>query len=166
MTYASAVVRPVPVRIVVGLRRILLWKMCRAAPWAVVVQAGYWGGVRHASTSSGPGIMKKGLIIAVLTTACNFANAQDRGIVQNWNSDYTAREWLVDCDQKRDQCYFFTRTVAQASFWFDKCIPDGTSIAEIAGVMMTFIERNPQNVDSPATNVLLTALHERWKCPR
>jgi hypothetical protein len=100
------------------------------------------------------------------TTACNFANAQDRGIVQNWNSDYTAREWLVDCDQKRDQCYFFTRTVAQASFWFDKCIPDGTSIAEIAGVMMTFIERNPQYVDSPATNVLLTALHERWKCPR
>ena len=118
------------------------------------------------SASSGPAIMKKGLVIAVLTTACNFANAQDRGIVQNWNSDYTAREWLVDCDQKRDQCYFFTRTVAQSSFWFDKCIPDGTSIAEIAGVMMTFIERNPQYVDSPATNVLLTALHERWKCPR
>jgi hypothetical protein len=58
------------------------------------------------SASSGPAIMKKGLVIAVLTTACNFANAQDRGIVQNWNSDYTAREWLVDCDQKRDQCYF------------------------------------------------------------
>ena len=111
-------------------------------------------------------LLKKGLVIAVLTTAGNFANAQDRGIVQNWNSDYTTREWLVDCDQKRDQCYFFTRTVAQASFWFDKCIPDGTSIAEIAGVTTTYIERNPQYVDSPATNVLLAALHEHWKCPR
>ena len=140
--------------------------MCRAAPGPWWSRRAIGEGADMPSASSGPAIMKKGLVIAVLTTACNFANAQDRGIVQNWNSDYTAREWLVDCDQKRDQCYFFTRTVAQASFWFDKCIPDGTSIAEIAGVMMTFIERNPQYVDSPATNVLLTALHERWKCPR
>jgi hypothetical protein len=111
--------------------------------------------------------MRKVLVLAVFTAACNLANAQDRGTVQKWDSDYSAREWLADCHNKRDQCYFFTRTVAQASFWFDKCVPDGTSLTEIAGVMMTFIERNPElTLDSPATKVLLTAMNERWKCRR
>ena len=91
--------------------------------------------------------MKKGLVIVIFTSACSFANAQDRGVVQNWDSDYTAREWLVDCRQKSDKCDFFTRTIAQASFWFDKCIPDFTSIAEITGVMTTFIEKNAQYDD-------------------
>jgi hypothetical protein len=109
--------------------------------------------------------MRRGLAIAVFTVACNLANAQDRSTAQNWDSDYTAREWLADCHNKRDQCYFFTRTVAQASFWFDKCIPDSTSLTEIAGVMRTLIEQNPElTLDSPATNVLLTAISERWKC--
>ena len=108
--------------------------------------------------------MKKGLFIVILVSACSFANAQDRGVVQNWDSEYSARQWLEDCRQKSDKCYAFTRTIAQASFWFDKCIPDFTSIAEISGVMMSFIEKNPQYVDSPASNILLTAMHERWKC--
>jgi hypothetical protein len=113
----------------------------------------------------GDAMMKKALVVAILTSAFNFANAQDRGTVQDWDSEYTAREWLVDCNNKKsDRCYFFTRTIAQPSFWFGKCIPEGTSLVEIAGVMMTFIEKNPQYVDSPATNVLLTAMHERWKC--
>jgi hypothetical protein len=107
--------------------------------------------------------MKK-LIIPILTIVCNFANAQDRGVTQSLDATYTAREWLTDCRQKRDQCYFFTRTIAQASFWFDKCIPNGTSIAEIAGVARTFIEQNPEWAGSTATNVLLTAMHMHWKC--
>ena len=108
--------------------------------------------------------MKKGLVIVIFASACSFANAQDRGTVQNWDPEYTAREWFADCRQKNDRCYFFTRTIAQASFWFDKCIPDLTSIEEISGVMASFIEKNPQYEGSTASNVLLTAMHERWKC--
>jgi hypothetical protein len=104
------------------------------------------------------------VVTSMLTSACNFASAQDRGIFQRWAEDYTAREWLADCAEKREKCYFFTRTIAQASFWFDKCIPNDTSLTEIAGVMMTFIKQNPQYVDGPASNVLLTAMHMRWKC--
>jgi hypothetical protein len=102
--------------------------------------------------------------IAILTSTCNFVDAQDRGTFQSWDAEYTAREWLIDCGQKNDKCYFFTRTIAQASFWFDKCIPNGTSIAKIADVTMTFIKQNPQYVDAPASNVLLTAMHMYWKC--
>ncbi len=39
--------------------------------------------------------MKK-LIIAILTIAGNFANVQDRGVIQSWDADCTAREWLTD----------------------------------------------------------------------
>jgi len=103
------------------------------------------------------------IIIVFAGTVCP-ASAKDRGNFQEWASDYTAREWLADCEYKKDSCYFFTRRVAQASFWFDKCIPDRTSIAEIAGVMATFIEKNSKYLNSPATNVLLEAMHEHWKC--
>jgi hypothetical protein len=101
----------------------------------------------------GDAMMKKLLVVAILTSAFNFANAQDRGTVQDWDLEYTAREWFVDCNNKKngDRCYFFIRTIAQASFWFDKCIREGTSLVEIAGVMMTFLEKNQnrQYVASP-----------------
>ena len=100
----------------------------------------------------------------MLISACNFVSAQDRGIFQDWEFDYTARELLKDCEQKDDKCLFFIRTVAQASFWFDKCIPNRTSIMEIGDVMRTFIDQNPKYTDSAATGDLLTTMHMKWKC--
>ncbi len=110
--------------------------------------------------------MKKLIIVAMLTSVYNFAAAQDRGTFQHWQFDYTGREWLKDCEQKSDQCLFFIRTVAQASFWFDRCIPDGVNITEIGDVMRTFIDKNFKYIDSPATGVLLTAMHLKWKCKK
>ena len=108
--------------------------------------------------------MKKLIILAMLISACNFVSAQDRGTFQHWEFDYTARELLKDCEQKDDKCLFFIRTVAQASFWFDKCIPNRTSIMEIGDVMRTFIDQNPKYTDSAATGDLLTTMHMKWKC--
>jgi hypothetical protein len=68
------------------------------------------------------------------------------------------------CDAKTDKCRVFIRTVAQASYWHDKCIPYMTSLTEVVGVMLTFLEQNPQYVNEPATNVLLTAIHMKWPC--
>lgn len=109
--------------------------------------------------------MKKLALVAMLASVMSFpGSADDRGVWQNWDADYSAREWLNDCGQKSGKCDFFIRTVAQASFWFDKCIPNGTSLTEIAGVLETFMKQNPQYVDSTATNLLLTAMHIKWKC--
>jgi hypothetical protein len=55
------------------------------------------------------------LMIIMFTNTCGLASAQDRGTFQESDSDYTAREWLVDCEQKNDKCFFFTRTITQAS---------------------------------------------------
>jgi hypothetical protein len=54
--------------------------------------------------------------------------------------------------------------VAQASFWFDKCIPTDTSLTEILDITLMFVKQNPQYADSAANNVLLTAIHQKWKC--
>jgi hypothetical protein len=85
---------------------------------------------------------------------------------QSWNSHYTAREWLQDCAIGVDKCQFFILTVAQASYWFDKCIPSMTRLTEIEAVMGTFLEQNRQYVDLPATIVLLNAIRERWSCDK
>jgi hypothetical protein len=110
-------------------------------------------------------IMKKLIIVAILTSACNLAGAQDRGTFQYWENEYTARELLNDCNVRgAERCLFFIRSVAQASFWFDKCIPTGTSLTEIGDITQRFVKENPQYADNVATNVLLTAIHQRWKC--
>jgi len=83
---------------------------------------------------------------------------------QSWDSDYTAREWLKDCTNRANKCRFFILTVAQASYWCEKCIPSMTSLTEVEEVMRAFIAQNPQYVDGAATNVLLTAIHSRWPC--
>jgi hypothetical protein len=109
--------------------------------------------------------MKKLLMVAMLTCACNFANAQDSGAWQHWENDYSARDLLDDCNRRgADRCLFFIRSVAQASFWFDKCIPTGTSLAEILDITLEFVKQNPKYADAAATNVLLTAIHQKWKC--
>jgi len=97
---------------------------------------------------------------ALITSFSHFAVAQDRGDSQYWESDYLAQELFEDCgylDRKAknmSQCLTFIRSVAQASFWFDKCIPTDTSIGEIADVMIKFVEQNPQYADA-----------DRNKCP-
>jgi hypothetical protein len=88
--------------------------------------------------------------------------AQYRLEGQPWDKDYTAREWLQDCHAQIDRCRFFIRTVAQASYWYDKCIPYMTSLTEVEGVMLTFLEQHRQYVDDPATNILLTAITMKW----
>jgi hypothetical protein len=109
-------------------------------------------------------IMKKLIIAALLTSACTFADAQDRGAWQHWENEYSARELLDDCNTGAERCLFFIRSVAQASFWFDKCIPTETSLREILDITLTFVKQNPQYADNVATNVLLTAIHQKWKC--
>jgi len=112
--------------------------------------------------------MKKFIIAiaaALLITADNFADAQDRGAWQHWENEYSARELLDDCNKRgAERCLFFIRSVAQASFWFDKCIPTETSLGEILDVTLMFVKQNPQYADNVATNVLLTAIHMKWKC--
>jgi len=102
--------------------------------------------------------------MAILTIVCNFAAAQDRGAWQHWENDYSARELLDDCNRGAERCLFFIRTAAQASFWFDKCIPTETSLGEILEVTLMFVKQNPQYADSVANNVLLTASRQKWKC--
>jgi hypothetical protein len=97
-----------------------------------------------------------------LMVAAAPVNAQHRLEGQSWDKDYTAGEWLQDCDAKTDKCRAFIRTVAQASYWYDKCIPYMTNLTEVVGVMLTFLEQNPQYVNEPATNVLLTAITMKW----
>jgi len=104
------------------------------------------------------------IVVVLLASACNFANAQDRGAWQHWENEYSARELLEDCNRGAERCLFFIRSVAQASFWFDKCVPTETSLGEILDVTLLFVKQNPQYVDSGATNVLLTAIHQKWKC--
>ena len=78
-------------------------------------------------------IIKAITITAAITVTANAANANDRGDYQQWQGNYTVQELLADCSQKStaDRCMFFIQTVAQASFWFDKCIPNGTSLIDI-----------------------------------
>jgi hypothetical protein len=106
------------------------------------------------------------VMTAAIIVVASAANAEDRGVDQWWDSNYTARELLADCTQKAtvERCIFFIQTVAQASFWFDKCIPRGTTLTEIGDITRAFVEKNAKYADSPATNVLLTAIHEKWKC--
>ena len=66
--------------------------------------------------------------------------------------------------KKAESAIFLFAPSLRASFWFDKCIPNGTSLTEIAGVLEAFMKQNPQYVDSTATNLLLTAMHIKWKC--
>jgi len=98
----------------------------------------------------------------VAATPVNAQRANPEG--QSWDSDYTAREWLKDCTNRANKCRFFILTVAQASYWCEKCIPSMTSLTEVEEVMRAFIAQNPQYVDGAATNVLLTAIHSRWPC--
>src|SRR5262249_54520187 len=146
-------------RIRIGFRYRYRLTWPRLAVWQI--QVGEVGPMRREGF-----VMKKLIVVAMLTSVYNFAAAQDRGAFQHWQFDYTGREWLKDCEQKSDQCLFFIRTVAQASFWFDKCIPDGTSMMEIADVMRTYIDKNLKYIDSPATSTLLTAMHVKWKCKK
>ena len=99
---------------------------------------------------------------AALVVAAAPVNAQTRLEGQSWDKDYTAGEWLRDCRAKIDRCRFFIRTVAQASYWYDKCIPYMTSLTEVEGVMLTFLEKNRQYGNDPATNVFLTAITTKW----
>jgi len=108
--------------------------------------------------------MKKLIIVVLLTSACAVADAQDRGAWQHWENEYSARELLDDCNRGAERCRFFIRSVAQASFWFDKCIPTDTSLTEILDVTLMFVKQNPQYANSGASNVLLTAIHMKWKC--
>jgi hypothetical protein len=102
--------------------------------------------------------------VAVVVAAAT-VNAQSRMEGQSWDKDYTAGEWVQDCHAKIDRCRFFIRTVAQASYWYDKCIPYMTSLTEVEGVMLTFLEQDRQYVNEPATNILLTAITTKW-CKR
>jgi hypothetical protein len=105
------------------------------------------------------------IAMAILTIVCNFAAAQDRGAWQHWENEYSACELLEDCNRRgAERCLFFIRSVAQASFWFDKYIPTETSLGEILDITLMFVKQNPQYADSVATNVLLTAIHQKWKC--
>jgi hypothetical protein len=113
-------------------------------------------------------IIKAIMIAAAIIVAANAANADDRGNYQLWQRHYTTPELLADCGRKptADRCMFFIQAVAQASFWFDKCIPNETSLIDIREITLKFIQDNALLVsDAPATNVLLTAIHTKWKCP-
>jgi len=98
----------------------------------------------------------------VAATSVNAQRANPEG--QPWDSDYTAREWLKDCTNRADKCRFFILTVAQPSYWCEKCIPPMTSLTEVEEVMRAFIAQNPQSMGGGATNVLLTTIHSRWPC--
>jgi len=110
------------------------------------------------------GLFRLWFIAALLTSGCTFADAQDRGAWQHWENEYSARQLLDDCTRGAERCMFFIRSVAQASFWFDKCIPTDTSLAEILDTTLLFVKQNPHCADDVATNVLLTAIHQKWKC--
>jgi hypothetical protein len=69
----------------------------------------------------------------VAATPVNAQRANPEG--QSWDSDYTAREWLKDCTNRANKCRFFILTVAQASYWCEKCIPSMTSLTEVEEVM-------------------------------
>jgi hypothetical protein len=112
-------------------------------------------------------IIKAIMIAAAIIVAANAANANDRGDYQQWQNHYTVQTLLADCSQKStaDRCMFFILAVAQASFWFDKCIPNETSLIDILEITRTFVRDNAAlTTDAPATNVLLTAIHTKWKC--
>src|SRR5215470_2637210 len=98
----------------------------------------------------------------VVATPMDAQRANPEG--QSWDRDYTAREWLKDCTNRADKCRFFILTVAQASYWLDKCIPPMTSLTEVEDVMRAFIAQNPHYVDHAANNVQLSAIHSRWSC--
>jgi hypothetical protein len=104
---------------------------------------------------------------AIILTANAAANANDRGDYQLWQNHYTVQTLLADCSQKStaDRCMLFILAVAQASFWFDKCIPNETSLIDILEITRTFVRDNAAlTSDAVATNVLLTAIHTKWKC--
>jgi hypothetical protein len=94
------------------------------------------------------------------------ANANDRGVYQEWDERYTARELLADCAGGvfMERCLFFVQTIGQAKFWFDKCIPTNTDLSEIIDVTRAFVRDTPYAADAAATNVVLTALSLKWKC--
>lgn len=114
----------------------------------------------------------KRIIRVIVTTAAiilspTASNANDRGDYQQWQNHYSVQTLLADCSQKSttDRCMFFIQAVAQASFWFDKCIPNETSLTDILEITRTFARENAAlTSDAVATNVLLTAIHSKWKC--
>jgi hypothetical protein len=65
--------------------------------------------------------------MAMLACAFNYSSAQDRGMFQSWEVDYTANELVKDCEQKSDKCYFFIRTLAQR-FAPPQCFIGGRSV--------------------------------------
>jgi hypothetical protein len=105
--------------------------------------------------------------VLLVSTPC--ALGQNRSETQYWDADHTVRELADDCGcygRARDvnKCLFFIRTVAQSSFWFDKCIPFGTSLTEISDLTLKFVEENRQYTNAAATNIVLAAMHMKWKC--
>ena len=44
------------------------------------------------------------LVTVAVYSPHGLANAKDRGIVQSWDVDYTAREWLMDRAAMHEHC--------------------------------------------------------------